>query len=108
MVQQVLRRRVVKGPFGTNAEQMRLTQLLQLMNQPALRFFKILAETLAKSSSAIDFVDPPVTLPVTEVIENANIDQRKRLLEGQGQGLVRVSGLGATNEFNRAARRRLE
>ena len=30
-----------------------------------------------------------------EVIENADIDQRKRLLEGLGQGLVRVTGLGA-------------
>src|SRR5882672_6731655 len=31
-----------------------------------------------------------------EVIENADIDQCQRLLEGLGQGLVRVTGLSAT------------
>ena len=31
-----------------------------------------------------------------EMIENADVDQRKRLFEGLGQGLVRMTGLSAT------------
>ena len=34
-----------------------------------------------------------------EVIEHANVDQCQRLLEGLGQGLVRVTGLSATGRM---------
>lgn len=54
MIEQVLCRSLVERPLAARAEELRLPELLQLANQPVLRFSKILAETPAKSNAGID------------------------------------------------------